>query len=373
MGNHKMIISGIRVYQLHLPLIKPYWLSGGRLKFESLDSTIVRIDTDVGITGWGEGCPWGDTYLPAFGKGIRAVLALLAPQLIGHNPLQLDNINRIMDTALPGHPYGKSPIDIACWDILGQTSGLSVVDLLGGRATGPVPIASSVSTATPEEMLNTIKGYRATGYCVHSAKVGADVTLDIERIKFLHAHRAADESIFFDVNRAWLPNQAITVMNSVRELPVWFEQPCETLDECKQVRNQTSHPICIDEGLQGYSDLLHIHRESISEIVNIKINRVGGLSKAKRIRDFCLETGLAMLVMETGGTVLADTAAVHLAQSIPAERMLGTWLCHELLSHDMALGAGARNNQGHTAVPKVSGIGVAPDYASLGDPIAVYE
>jgi L-alanine-DL-glutamate epimerase-like enolase superfamily enzyme len=247
------------------------------------------------------------------------------------------------------------------------------VDLLGGRASGPVPIASSVSTGTPEDMLGIIKDYRATGYCVHSAKVGADVALDIERIEYLHANRADGETIFFDVNRAWLPNDAITVMNAVRKLPVWFEQPCETLDECKQVRNQTNHPICIDESLHGYSDLLRIHRESIAEIVNIKINRVGGLSKAKRIRDFCVETGLAMLIMETGGTVLADTVAAHLAQSIPAERMLGTWLCHELLSHDMAPGAGARNCQGYTAAPDVPGIGVAPDAISLGEPVAIYE
>ncbi|MDH3377761.1 MAG: hypothetical protein OEQ39_12500 [Gammaproteobacteria bacterium] len=122
-----------------------------------------------------------------------------------------------------------------------------------------------------------------------------------------------------------------------------------------------------------YSDLLRIHRDYIAEIVNIKINRAGGFSKAKRIRDFCLQTGLAMLVMETGGTVLADTAAVHLAQSIPAERMLGTWLCHELLRHDMVRGAGACNHQGHTAAPEVPGISVSPDYVSQGDSVAVYE
>ncbi|MDH3464817.1 MAG: hypothetical protein OES26_02705 [Gammaproteobacteria bacterium] len=97
-------------------------------------------------------------------------------------------------------------------------------------------------------MLNTIKVYRATGYCVHSAKVGADVTLDIERIKFPHANRAADETVFFDVNRAWLPNETIAIMNAVRELPIWHEQPCETLDEWKHVCNRTIHPICIDEG-----------------------------------------------------------------------------------------------------------------------------
>ena len=67
-----MKITGITVWQHDLPLAAPYWLSGGRLRFDRLDATFVRIDTDVGISGWGEGTPWGETYLPAHGPGIRA-------------------------------------------------------------------------------------------------------------------------------------------------------------------------------------------------------------------------------------------------------------------------------------------------------------
>ena len=74
-----MKINRITVWQLDLPLHKPYYLSGGRLRFELLDSTFVRIDTDAGIHGWGEGCPWGVTYLPAHGRGIRAGIDELAP------------------------------------------------------------------------------------------------------------------------------------------------------------------------------------------------------------------------------------------------------------------------------------------------------
>ena len=115
-----MKITRITVYQLDMPLVEPYYLSGGRLKFERLDSTFLRIDTDEGISGWGEGCPWGHTYLPAHGPGIRAGIATLAPALIGLDPRSLDHVNRIMDVQLPGHPYVKSPIDMACWDILGK-------------------------------------------------------------------------------------------------------------------------------------------------------------------------------------------------------------------------------------------------------------
>jgi len=67
-----MKITRISVYQVDLPLEHPYWLSGGRLKFEVLDATFVKIETDEGFIGWGEGTPWGHTYVPAHGPGIRA-------------------------------------------------------------------------------------------------------------------------------------------------------------------------------------------------------------------------------------------------------------------------------------------------------------
>ena len=124
-----MKINAITVYQLTLPLTKPYRLSGGRLLFKELDSTFVRIDTDAGISGWGEGCPWGVTYLPGHGRGARAAIAELAPALLGLDPRRTDLINREMDLALPGHPYAKSPLDIACWDILGKFTGMPICEL----------------------------------------------------------------------------------------------------------------------------------------------------------------------------------------------------------------------------------------------------
>ncbi len=74
-----MKIKRISVFQVDLPLEHPYWLSGGRLKFEMLDATLVKVETDAGITGWGEGTPWGHTYVPAHGPGIRAGIKTMAP------------------------------------------------------------------------------------------------------------------------------------------------------------------------------------------------------------------------------------------------------------------------------------------------------
>ena len=368
-----MKITRITVWQLDLPLHKPYYLSGGRLKFEQLDSTIIRIDTDSDISGWGEGCPWGVTYLPAFGKGIRAGIDELSPLLIGEDPRQLDAINRIMDLALPGHPYVKSAIDIACWDIAAKSAGLPLCELLGSREPDPVPIASSVSTDTPQQMLDEVKRFRDMGYRVHSCKVGANVSLDIKRINNLAKNQLDDETIFYDTNRAWLPREAITVMNAISGIESWFEQPCETLDQIGQVRRQTSHPIAVDESLHDFNDLLKIQREGIAEIVNIKINRVGGLTKARRLRDFCLETGIAMLIMDTGGTVVSDSGVAHFAQTIPDPFCLGVWSCQEMVSVDPAPGQGVRNIDGCFTAPELPGLGVKPELEKLGKPVAIYE
>ena len=365
-------ISRISIYAVDLPLTHPYSLSGGRLKFERLDSTLVKIETGDGRIGWGEGCPWGHTYLPAHGEGIRAAATILAPLLLGQRPERLDIINRLMDLSLPGHLYAKAPFDMACWDLTAQMAGRPLGDLLGGLEPEGAPITSSLSTGDPDSMIDEFNQYRARGYFVHSAKIGAHVADDIERVRRLEAHRTAGETIIFDVNRAWTPAQAMQAMNAVPEVTAVFEQPCETLEQCAQVRAQTRQPISIDERLETVAHLNRVVQGGIAEVVNIKVGRVGGLSKARLLRDLAAASGLRMLIMDTGGSAVADTAAFHLAQSAPPDLCIGGWLCRELLSIDLAPGQGARNEQGRAPVPRLAGLGVVPDKALLRKPVQSY-
>lgn len=367
-----MRIERVVVYAVELPLAVPYRLSGGRLLFERLDSTIVGVQTDAGLTGWGEVCPWGASYLPMHGAGARAAMAEFVPGLIGRDPRDLDVLDRVIGTALPGHLYARAAIDAACWDILGQAAGLPVVQLLGGREVADVPVASSVPTADPASMVREVEDYRARGYRVHSAKIGSGVADDIERVRTLAAATVPGETIFYDVNRAWLPHQAIAVMEAVRDCDVWFEQPCETLDQCAAVRQRTSHPISLDEVITTPDDLLRARDLRACEIVNIKIGRVGGLSRARRLRDLALAMGLGILIEDTGGGVLADTAAAHLASTVPAASLIGTWACQELITVDLAPGSGARVEHGVIRAPGGPGMGVRPDVELLGAPVATY-
>ena len=338
-----------------------------------LDATFVKIETDEGITGWGEGTPWGHTYVPAHGPGIRAGIETLAPALMGLDPRELEAVEYAMDKQLPGHLYAKSAIDLACWDIKGQACNMSLTQMLGGDRGGGVRIMSSVSSGTPEEMLAIMQSYRDIGYVGHSVKVGGDVEKDIERIRFLEANRQASERILYDVNRAWSRREAVIVMNAVTDLGVSFEQPCETLDDIARIRPLTSSPISVDETLVTLNDMTRIVHEGIAEIAGIKINRVGGLTKARRLRDMALAHGLQIYVMATGGSVIADSEASALALSIPEEMRLGGWACQDMLTVDVAPGRGMRSQDGyHYATPE-AGLGFAPDEELLGNAVAVYE
>src|ERR1700690_2264299 len=124
-----MRISKIDAYRVELPLHEGSYKWSGGNAVSVFDSTVVAVDTDAGIAGWGEICPLGPAYLPAYARGARAGIAELAPQLIGADPTALGELNELMDRAMRGHPYVKSAIDMACWDILGKASGLSVATL----------------------------------------------------------------------------------------------------------------------------------------------------------------------------------------------------------------------------------------------------
>ena len=159
-----MKIKAIHIYQVDLPLVEGrYTWSDGRY-VDVFDSTVVEIETDTELRGYGEVCPLGPFYLPAFGAGARAGIGELAPQLIGLDPTAIGPVGAAMDTALLGHPYVKSAIDMACWDLLGKSCGRPVCDLLGGRHGDSIELYRAISQRPAAEMADNVAGYRDDGY-----------------------------------------------------------------------------------------------------------------------------------------------------------------------------------------------------------------
>src|SRR5262249_33699379 len=196
----QMKIRRIFAHQVDLPLHEgSYKWSGGK-SVTVFDSTIVGVETDTRVVGYGEVCPLGPFYLPAYAAGVRAGLKELGPHLIGWDPCELGKLNHRMDAALKGHPYVKSGIDIACWDILGQVTGQPVCTLLGGRYGEDVVLYRAISQEAPEAMAGRVAGYRAEGYRRFQLKVGGDPDVDIARIEAVAAQLQPGDRLVADAN-----------------------------------------------------------------------------------------------------------------------------------------------------------------------------
>ena len=366
-----MKILAITVFQVDLPIHEgSYKWSGGK-SVELFDSTIVRIETDSGAVGHGEVCPLGPFYLPSYAGGVRAGLAELAPHLIGADPTELGKLNRLMDKTLKGHPYVKSGIDMACWDILGQHSGLPVWALLGGRYGEDFVLYRAISQAPPEAMAANVVGYRAEGYRRFQLKVGADADTDIERIHAVAAELHSGDVLVADANTGWLMHDAMRVVRGVRDVDVYIEQPCLSYEECLSIRRHTDHPFVLDESIDGMESLLRGYADMAMDVVNIKISKFGGLTKAAQARDLCTSLGMAMTLEDTWGGDIVTAAIAHLAHSTPTELLFTATDFNSYVTVSTAEGAPRREN-GRMRAPHAPGLGVQPRTEVLGEPVAKF-
>ena len=366
-----MKIKKISIFQVDLPM-KEGAYSWSTQSFSAFDSTVVIIETDEGISGAGETCPLGPTYLPAYAEGARAGLAKLAPDLIGENPLELGGINDRMDSLLKGHPYVKSAVDMACWDILGKATGQPVYLLLGGMRQDRVKLFKVVSRQHPDEMATKLRDYQEQGFTQFQMKVGENADVDIERIFKVSAELRSGNVLNADANTGWRQHDAIRVVRAVRDVDLYLEQPCLTYEQCLAVRKHSDHPMILDECMDSIEILIRGWQDSAMDAINLKINRVGGMWKASQFRDLCLNFGITMTVEDSWGGEIATAAIAHLAHTLPKEFHFQSSAFHEYTHVEIAQGAPVMEN-GYMTASNRPGLGVDPNLDVLGNPVYMVE
>lgn len=360
-----MKISRIFAHRVELPLHEgSYKWSGGK-SVNVFDSTIVGIEADSGIVGYGEVCPLGPFYLPAYAEGVRAGLRELGPHLLGLDPREISLINQRMDAALKGHPYVKSGIDIACWDILGKVTGLPVCTLLGGRFGESVRLYRAISQESPELMARRVAEYRSQGYTRFQLKVGGDPDTDIERIRAVRAMLKPTDRLVADANTGWTQHEAVRVCRAVRDVDVYIEQPCLSYEECLAVRRQTDHPFVLDENVDGMEMLLRARRDLAMDVVNLKISKLGGLTRTRQLRDLCVTMGIAMTLEDSWGGDITTAAIAHLAHSTPEELRFTSTDFNSYVTVSTAKNAPQRDN-GYMRASSAPGLGITPRVDVLG-------
>jgi L-alanine-DL-glutamate epimerase-like enolase superfamily enzyme len=363
-----MKITSVAAYRVELPLHEGSYKWSGGNSVDVFDSTVVVVSTDAGISGYGEVCPLGPAYLAAYANGARTGLAELAPGLIGQNPTELGKLNRRMDQLMRGHPYVKSAIDMACWDILGKVANQPVVTLLGGRYGADFPLYRAISQDTPERMASNVAGYRAQGYTKFQLKVGGQPDIDIQRIHAVAAEMQTGDVLVADANTGWRQHEAVRIAHAVRDVDVYIEQPCMSYEECLAVRRHTDRPFVLDEVIDDLAMVLRGVSDQAMDVINLKISKVGGLTKARQIRDLCVSLGIAMTIEDTWGGDIITSAIAHLAHSTPPELLFTATDFNSYVTVSNAEGAPQRQN-GRLAASMAPGLGVTPRFEVLGAPV----
>ncbi|WP_170476672.1 mandelate racemase/muconate lactonizing enzyme family protein [Ruegeria arenilitoris] len=366
-----MKITRIRIYQTGLPYVGGTYCWGAGNAFDTATTSVVVIDTDAGLQGCGEFTPCGENYMVAHSEGVVAIARLIAPALLGEDPRQVGRIEQLIDTLVQGHGYAKSPFDVACWDILGQACNQPLWMLLGGKLTDGAPMYRVAPQRETAQTIKEMNLYRDLGYNQFQIKVGGDWSSDIERIRDIVPLLEPGEKAMADANQGWRVDNAIRVARATKSLDFILEQPCRTYEECQQVRRVAEQPMKLDECLTGMHVAQRIVADRGAEVCCLKISNLGGISKARRVRDYLIENRVPVVSEDTWGGEITTSAVAHFAASTPPDYLQNTTDLMNYNTRSTGIG-GPVARKGKLYATDTPGLGVRPDFTSLGAPVAEY-
>lgn len=358
-----------RISLWHVPLTshETYYMAGGKT-CDTTNTVIVKLDTDTDLSGWGEVCPIPH-YLPAYAAGVAPAITDMAPVLLGANPVGPEALMHALDAHLLGHPYAKSAIDTALWDITAQAANLPLHALLGGRAVADMPLYHSITCVAPDDMAAMARDAYAKGMRQFQVKLGADDDwqADVDRLTQVRAAVGPGPLVYGDWNCGADALTATRVGRATAHLDVMLEQPCATIEECAHVRAACGLPMKLDESAFDLASLIAGHHAGVMDAVALKLSKFGGLSAMRRARDLCLSLGTRMCIEDTWGSDITTAAVLHLAASTPERGLMNTCDLSHYVGPRLAPDAPTRAN-GRITPPEGPGLGITIDQDVLGAP-----
>ncbi len=358
-------ITRLHLWELALTSHTPYYMSDGKT-CDTVTSIILQIDTDRGISGFGEVCAI-PAYLPAFAGGVQAALTDSADALLGQDAIGGGCAMAAFESALKGHLYVKSAINMALWDITAKAAKLPLYALLGGRQNDTLPLYHSITCVAPDEMARIAKEAHAQGIRQFQVKLGADNDWQADVARLCLVREAIDDGslVYGDWNCGATRLTATRVGRAVATRDIMLEQPCSTLEDCAAVRQATGLAMKIDENAYDTATLLRAHQLGCMDAVAIKTSKFGGVEAVRRARDLCLYLGCQMCIEDTWGSDIATAAALHLAAATPPSAILNVCDLSGYVAPRLDDTAPVRQN-GRIAPPEGIGLGIIPQTDLLG-------
>lgn len=308
-------ITKIHVYAVKLPFRTPFVLAYET--YNDMPSIIVKIETDTGIVGFGEGVAdqhvTGETWESTF----STISEYLAPALINENPFHLEKIHDVMEQTVHGVPTAKAAIDIACYDLIGKATKQPLYQLLGGPYYPYILVPTVLGIDNPSKMAQEAKQAVIAGYSNIKIKVGTDEQLDIERIRAVRQAIGPDVELRVDANQGWQYEAvALNVIKAVEDCKIdWIEQPIKAynIKGLAKIRQRTSIPIMIDEGLHNSQHMLQVIEFDAVDFVNIKLMKCGGIYPALKLLAQAEAAGIRCIIGSMIESSIATAAGAHLA------------------------------------------------------------
>ncbi len=367
-----MKIEAIQIYQVRLPVVNgPYTYAGCELN--EVESTVVEVICEDGVTGYGECCPLGTTYAPAHALGAHAAISEFAPHLIGRNPLHTGLVHDTMNAHLNGHNYAKAAIDIALWDIKGKKYDARICDLIGGAKSETVPSYYAIGTVSAEEAASIAIEKSREGFKRLQIKVGGrPIQTDIEVIDAVWKAVGKELRLAADANRSWTSRDTLIASNALAGRAIVFEQPCDSLAEIRRIRQQVQHPIYLDESTENLSIVASAAGSGLCDGFGFKLTRLGGITGLCAARDFCQALHLPHSCDDSWGGDIVAAACLQVGATVAPELNEGVWIAAPYIDGHYDQKHGGKIVDGYISLPDAPGLGIQPDLQKFGKPVAKY-
>ena len=315
-----MRITNIEGFNLSSPLERPFGWSNGWISARVVG--LLKIETDEGITGWGEG------YVGARGDFVKQLFGDL---LIGADPLNRNALwQGMFDRVYNGNNAGGfggsaiSAVDIALWDIAGKAAGQSVSDLLGGRIRDKVAVYATGLYYTegefPTRLLDEATMYVELGFKGMKTKIGGlPIAEDVRRVAAIRGAIGDDIRLMVDANQAYPASTAIRIGNQLADLDItWFEEPvnAKDVDAYLQVKEAVPMPVAGGENLRTRYEFNDFFARRAYDIAQPDVVNAGGITEMRNIAMNANSCGILVNPHVWGSPVMI-AASLHLASTIP--------------------------------------------------------
>jgi L-alanine-DL-glutamate epimerase-like enolase superfamily enzyme len=307
-----MIITAVTLYQYNIPLKAPIAISLGTI--EHARNFLVQIQTDEGITGWGEGSPFWMIVGETQASGLAAAEDM-ARLLLGQNPLAVETCLATLTRYLPGHPTTRSAFDMALYDIAAKAANMPLYQFLGGSKRTLIT-DETIYINTPERMVDDALRIQAQGAEAIKVKLGTNLRDDVHRIASIREAIGDVTPIRTDANQGW---DVVTAQRVLQAIGHWNVQYCEqpikrqNIAGLRQIRQQSPVPIMADESLFDASDAIRLVREEAVDYFNIKLSKSGGIFEALSINAVAEAAGIPCMIGCMSESRLGLTTNAHFA------------------------------------------------------------